>query len=205
MSSLIWADCRCSPSWKNQKPGNKITAGFLTAHSLFTLIKMDIGYLCFDWNTKHQGIGSTLLMNVSHSVWITQSEGDFTQTSGARTGPWCCLNWPRKWGVKNTLESWSVVVIGSQNYWIIWINIFHDDGFCHLSGIKTQRYWVAFSGMRDSYLHKPPDWGWCFVPADWIRDKINSAEVQSGCQRTQWAEKQDFIIISCAQTELCWH
>lgn len=54
-------------------------------------------------------------------------------------------------------------------------------------------------------LWQPPHWRCWFVTAEWIRDKINRAEVQRTCQRTQCAKKWDFIIVSSAQRELCWY
>lgn len=55
-----------------------------------------------------------------------------------------------------------------------------------------------------AYFDKP-HWRCWFVTVEWIRDKINSAEVQRTCQRTQCAKKQDLIIVSSAQRELCWY
>lgn len=105
-SSLVGADCRCSQRWTNQTWRNGILPPPTGPHP-FTLIKMDIGNLCFDWNTMHQRIGS---------MSVTQSLG-FTGTSGARTGHLCPRGGlPKKWLVKMTWKWWSGSSLSPWNY-----------------------------------------------------------------------------------------
>lgn len=49
------------------------------------------------------------------------------------------------------------------------------------------------------FFDKAARWGCCFVTADWVGDKINSAAVQSGSSENTVSQKQDHVIVSSAR------